>query len=225
MIRPRIARLTRRVLWRVPGHEGRMLAAFARAERSSHYDLLAAARLSTDVGRRAAYLLHASDELRHAALFEARAEERGVAEVGLERADFEHLFERLGEQDFLAFVHRGEERGRRQFQVYRDELARRGDPRGRAMFDAILADEDRHAAYTRELLTVVAGGDAEARRALRRMAAWEAWRLWRRAGSQLGSALFAVTMTVLYAAMAPLAGWHRLRRPGRGAADAWGQDR
>lgn len=215
MIRPWLARLLRPLLWRVPGQEARMLAAFARAERSSQYDLLAAARLCADPERRAAYLRHATDEARHAVLFEARALERGAASVGLERADFEHLYERLGEVGFLAFVHRGEERGRQQFRVYRDELARRGDERGRALFDAVLGDEDQHAAYTLALLRALEG-EPGARRALRTAARWELWRAWRRAGSTVGDTLFAAAMAALYVAMAPLALLHRARgaKPG-----------
>jgi len=124
--------------------------------------------------------------------------------LGIVRPDAEDLFERLGEVGFLAFVHRGEQRGRRQFDSYRDHFARRRDERMRALFDAVLVDERRHEEYTGTLLREVAGGERAARRALRAAAAWEAWRTWRRAGRALAGAVYGAAMSVLYVGLAPL---------------------
>lgn len=99
---------------------------------------------------------------------------------------------------FLAFVHRGERRGREQFERYARHFDRRGDTRTRALFDAILVDERRHERYTRALLVELAGGERAARAALRRAALWEAWRTWRRAGRALASAIYAVAMIAIY---------------------------
>lgn len=212
-VRSLLVRASSPLVWRLPGHAPRKLEAFGRAEEGSRIDLLAAAHATPSLARRARYLRHALDETRHAAMFARRANElraaRGLAPSGPPRADSEALFERLGEVGFLAFVHRGERRGRRQFEVYARHFARHGDERTRALFDAILADEREHEGYTRALLVELAG-ERGAARALRRAGWWEAWRTWRRAGRALAHAVYAVAMTALYLVVAPLA-WLGLR--------------
>jgi len=214
-----LVRLVTPIVWRIPGHAGRKLHGFARAEEGSRIDLLQAARQTPSVVRRARYLRHALDETRHAAMF-ARASARlrrddGRPPLGPPVADTEELFERLGEVGFLAFVHRGERRGRQQFEIYRDHFARRGDARTAAIFEAILADERQHEGYTREVLVEVAGGERPARAALRRAARWEAWRTWRRAGRFVVERLYTVAMMALYVAIAPLALAVRRLQPAR----------
>ena len=208
-MRALLARLSNAVVWRLPGRAARKLFSFACAEQSSLLDLLAAARLTPSPARRQRYLQHAMDESRHALMFAGRSSQlrrsAGRPSFGPPDADMESLFEHLGEQQFLAFVHRGERRGRQQFETYRDYFARRADDRSRALFEAILVDERRHEAYSRELLVELSGGEAKAQAALRRAAAWEAWRLWRRLGRFIAGNLFAFTMTLLYFALAPLA--------------------
>jgi hypothetical protein len=203
-----LARLVTPIVWRVPGHQARKLAGFARAEQGSRIDLYAAARLSPSLARRAAYLRHALDETRHATMFARRADElrraAGRAPYGPPRADTEQLYARLGELGFLAFVHRGERRGRQQFELYRDHFGRRGDERSRALFEAIISDERRHEDYTRALLVALAGGEAAARRELARAARWQAWRTWRRVGRTVVQPAFALTMTVVYVLLMPL---------------------
>lgn len=214
-----LARLTAPVVWRLPGHAARKLHGFARAEEGSRLDLVQAAQLTGSTARRALYLRHALDEAQHAAMFARTANrlrrERGRAPLGPPRADTEELFERLGELGFLAFVHRGERRGRRQFEVYRDHFRRRGDERTAALFETILADERRHERYTGELLAELAGGEQAAARALGRAGRWEAWRTWRRAGRFLSERLYVVLMAVLYVAVAPMALLVRAVRPVR----------
>ena len=212
-----IARLARGLPWRLPGRDLALLSSFARAEASSLLDLLAAASQTPSEARRTLYLKHALDEARHARMFSSRAAqlraERGKSAVAEERVDFEDLFARLGEVGFLAFVHRGEARGRRQFEVHRDHFAARGDSRTEAMFETILGDELRHETYTGELLVELAGSKRAARRALRRAALWEAWRMWRRAGRFVAQTLFLVVMTAAYVALAPLGLIVRLAMP------------
>jgi hypothetical protein len=157
-------------------------------------------------------LRHASDEARHARMFRRRAQELGGRDD--RRADVEFLFERLGEVGFLAFVHRGEARGRRQFEAY-EGFFRDRDDRTASVFARILEDERRHEAYTRELLIALAGSEAAARRELARVAAWEAWRTFRRFGRALVAPIYAVSMTVLYALCAPLSLYVRRVRPER----------
>jgi rubrerythrin len=212
-----LARLTAPIVWRIPGHAARKIYSFARAEEGSRIDLLQAAQLTDSPARRALYLRHALDETQHAAMFARTTNrlrrERGRAPMPPPAADTEQLFERLGEIGFLAFVHRGERRGRRQFEIYRDHFRRRGDERTAALFETILDDERRHERYTGELLAELAGGPIPAARALRKAGRWEAWRTWRRAGRWLSEKVYVATMTVLYVAIAPMALLVRVVRP------------
>lgn len=192
-----------------------MLMAFARAERSSFFDMMEAANRTEDAARRAAYLRHAVDENRHAQMFALRARELAPSlafDDSLARADFEHLFSRLGEARFLAFVHQGERRARAQLRLFRDELASlegtpRADPKTKALLDAVLVDEARHEAYTLELLAGVAPVGAT----LRRVGAWSLLRTWRRAGAASSGLVFTALMSLLYLLLAPLALVERLR--------------
>jgi hypothetical protein len=210
-----LARLTTRLRWSSPHRAAKLLMAFARAERSSYYDLIAAARLCSNPARRALYLRHACDESRHALMFTLRAEQLAAdvaADPHEQHADFEHLYERLGETRFLAFVHTGERRGRAQLSMYRDELARRGDDKSRALLDAVLVDEARHEQYTREQLAQVIGEHAVTA-ALVRARGWELARSWLRAGRTASSLLFAAGMGALYLLLLPLALVVRARAP------------
>lgn len=197
-----VARIVNPVVWRMPGHGARKLYSFSLAEHGSMLDLKAAARLTPSAARSAAYVLHLLDETRHARMFSARSAElrraEGKPSLGFPNADTEALFERLGEVRFLAFVHRGECRGRQQFETYRDWFARNGDVKTRALFDAIVKDELRHETYTRELLVELAGGEAGARRELAKAALWEAWRTWRRFGRFFAERLYFVVMVAIY---------------------------
>lgn len=168
---------------------GRRFGLFARAELSSRIDLLAAANLAEDPRVAAAALQHAADEQRHARLFHARAVELG--EHAPLHADFEHLYERLGQERFFAFVHLGEARACRQLTIWSAWLGRGKDQR---VLQAVLPDEERHRAYTAAL----AGSLAQA-------ALWEAGRTWMRAGRALTDALFTALATLLYLTLAPLA--------------------
>ena len=213
----RLAKVVNPVVWRIPGHGARKLYSFSLAEHGSMLDLKAAARLTPSADRAAAYVRHLLDETRHARMFAARSAElraqEGRPSLGFPNADIENLFERLGEVRFLAFVHRGECRGRQQFETYRDWFARRGDTKTRAMFDAIVRDETRHETYTRELLVELAGGEAQARRELAKAALWEAWRTWRRIGRFGAEKLYFAVMTVLYVLLAPFVLIGALARP------------
>lgn len=217
-MRRALVRLATPIVWRIPGHGARKLYGFARAEQGSRIDLLQAAHRTTSLARRALYLRHALDETRHAGMFWRRSTElrlaAGAAPFPPPVADTEQLFERLGERRFLAFVHRGEQRGRRQFELYARHFARRGDARTQALFAAIIDDEHRHERYSRALLVELAGGEPAARAELRRAALWEAWRLWRRAGRVLAGAIYAIAMTAIYCVAGPIAAIAgRLTRP------------
>lgn len=223
MLRTLVARLFNPVVWRIPGHPARKLRSFALAEQGSMLDIKAAARLTDSLERRAAYVRHFLDESRHAQMFALRSAELQIAEGrspgGPIQADTEDLFRNLGEVRFLAFVHRGETRGRRQFEVYRDWFERHGDRKTSAMFATILKDERRHESYSWELLVELTGSELAAKHQLKRAAAWEAWRTWRRMGRFLAERLYSVLSIVLYLLLFPFALWARLARP---AKVGWG---
>ena len=208
-MRRALVRLVTPIVWRVPGHGARKLYGFALAEQGSRIDLLQAAHRTPSLARRALYLRHALDETRHTGMFWRRSTElrlaEGSAPFSPPVADTEDLFERLGERRFLAFVHRGEQRGRRQFELYARHFAGRGDTRTQALFAAIIDDEHRHERYTRELLVELVGGERAARAELRRAALWEAWRLWRRAGRTVAGAIYTLAMIAIYCVAGPIA--------------------
>lgn len=178
-------------------------------------DLRIAARLTSSPERAATYLAHAADEERHARMFGAHAREwaerAGLPGAAPEHADVEHLFERLGEERFVAFVHRGERRGRVQFEHYRDHFARRGEEKTAALFGAIVEDERRHEETSGALLVALAGPRASRVRV--EVALWEAWRTWLRLGRALSGVVYALAMAVVYVLSAPLALAMRLRAP------------
>jgi len=197
------------LVWSLPGNVARKLAGFAATEAESVLEMRAAAALTTDATRRALYLEHALDEARHARVFARAASDAAVA-TGNDipghptHVTPEDLFERLGETRFLAYVHLGERRGRRQFETYRDHFTDRA-PHLSTMFQGLLVDELRHETYTFEQLVLVAGSLAGATRELRRAAAWEAWRTWLRLGRTLTAQVYFVLMLVVYVAIAPFA--------------------
>jgi len=203
------ARLINPIVWRIPGNGARKLFSFSLAEHGSMLDLCAAANQTTSPERQAAYLRHLLDERRHANMFAARSTELRAKDnletLGFPNADTEDLFERLGEIRFLAFVHRGEKRGRQQFEAYRDWFGGCGDNKARAFFDGIIRDEQRHESYTFQLLTDLTGGPSGARKELRRAAAWEAWRRWRRLGRFIAEKVYFPLMLVVYGLLAPFA--------------------
>lgn len=200
--------------WRNPRSTARMLLAFARAERSSFYDMMEAANSTADVTRKAQYLAHAVDEARHAKMFTLRALELDpsrATDPALFQSDFEHLFTRLGEARFMAFVHVGERRGRKQMQLFRDELqslegSKRADPKTKALLDAVMKDEVRHESYSLELTKSLGGS-------LSRAHAWELKRSWLRAGSAATGLVFTALMSVIYLLLFPLALIEKARRP------------
>ncbi len=186
-----VTRLLCRWTWRNPA---KRFHSFAQAELSSRYDMLAAANQTADPERAAAFLRHAADEARHARVFHTRAKDLGYTEE-LD-ADFEHLYARLGEDEFLAFVHRGESRALQQFAVWRKWL---GEGRDRVILDSVLPDEIRHAKYTGEW-----SGSG------RRVAFWELRRSWLRRGRAITGVVYTGLTTFLYLTLAPLALWVRL---------------
>jgi hypothetical protein len=145
------------ISWRIPGRPAQILAQFAQAERGSAYDMLAAAELTDRRELRRKYLEHALDEAAHAKVFRDRAQALGMDREGSAMIDIgclhehgivggETLFERLGELDFLAFVHLAESQALEQFQVYKNQKL--VDPETQAQLDQIRKDELFHMTYS-----------------------------------------------------------------------------
>ena len=161
-MRRRLARLTAWWAFRSPAATARLLLGFCRAERNSELELLAAARSTTRNEHRALYLRHAIDESRHADLFFRRANAADQATAPMfPDVDTDELFARLGERDFLAFVHNGERDGAAQFRGYVEHFrARVGDAADPAkLFAGILVDEDRHESTSWTMLVACCDGD------------------------------------------------------------------
>ena len=209
-----LARLMRPFRWRSPRATARMLLEFAKAERSSFFDMMEAANGTADPARKAQYVAHAVDEARHAKMFTLRALELDpsrAADPALYTSDFEHLFTSLGEARFISFVHLGERRGRAQMQLFRDELAAlegtaRADTKTKALLDAVSKDEERHEWYSLELTKTLGGSLGLAR-------AWELKRGWLRAGAALSGLVFTGLMSVVYLLLFPLALVEKARAP------------
>jgi hypothetical protein len=98
----------------------------------------------------------------------------------------------------------GEQRGRAEFEAYARLLRKRGADATALLFEGLIADERQHEAYTAQLLNELAGVDG-ARRALRWVRRWQAWREFRRRGRKLAGALYGVSMLLVYVALAPFA--------------------
>lgn len=212
---PLLARLTGPLAWRIPQRSVARLVLYARAELNTLVELEQAANTTGDPARAAAYLKHGSDEGRHARMFVARArrlaEAHGLRRPGRPRTDSTGLFTMLGEERFLAFVHHGEGRGRRQFEAYRDHFEGR-DAAMASLFGAIVADERRHEDDAGALLMEVS---AQPARALRSARVWEAWRTLRTLQRDLARRAFVGTVVLLVPLLLPLAVWVRWARPSR----------
>jgi hypothetical protein len=201
-------------VWGTPERSAKKFFEFALAEQGSMLDLSAAAHLTASEKRRALYVKHLLDEKRHALMFSLRSAElfyqAGRKPYGNLHADIENLFQTLGEIRFLAFVHVGESRACQQFVVYRNWFKKQGDNTNKSLFEAILKDEQRHADYTWDLLVEITGSERAARRELRNVRIWEAWRNWRRVGKSFASKLFVILSLCIYLLIAPYAVLTRL---------------
>lgn len=188
--------------WRIPGRTWRRLYSFALAEAESALELRCAAALTPDPALAAKFLRHAEDEERHARILVRRAElARGSEPLSPPRPSHEHLYRELGEEGFLAFVLRGETRGRRQFEAHVRHFESRDAALARAL-SSILEDERRHESYTRALVMEPSAQNQGARQRAR-------WRdrlyRWRSLGSAFSAPLFVLTMGLLYVLTSPLA--------------------
>lgn len=150
--------------WRDPSQLAALLTSFAHTEAEGGDDLRAAAARVVDPWLREHLTRHARDELRHAALFRARAAElRGdvaddgsVPHVDRPTERDSHGFLRVpelsaeGDIAFVAFLHVAE--GNAEVLFRKAIRATRHDPRTQSVFAEILRDELYHVAWTKEAL-------------------------------------------------------------------------
>lgn len=199
------------IAWSRPGAVQRFLCSFSETERGSAVDMLAATELTSRRDLRAKYFRHALDEARHSRLFARRAKEVGArpdrARAALDDArtlqahgivSGRSLFERYGELEFLAFVHRSEAMAVEQFGVYRAQGLL--DPDTDSMLGNILQDEHFHVSYSRaELERYARSGRSQEVSWARTKVAWRRpWEMWMRFSLRVGEVVTGVWMTVLY---------------------------
>ena len=195
------------VVWRLPGNASTKFYRFSFTEYSSVLDLTLAAQLTSSSERAGQYMRHLQDELKHTHIFLKRCnklrERRGQKPKPAPDADYENLFERLGEKQFLAFVHLGEKRGCMQFTSYARYFAKIGDQQTSAIFTTVLADETHHMNYTYDLLVELCGSKKAVRNALLKAHLWEARRSWMRHGKALTAKLFFIIVLSVYPLLLP----------------------
>jgi rubrerythrin len=184
------------------------LHGFAATEQGSALDMLLAAQATPNPRLVRLFSKHALDESRHAARFrematalDPRATTRG-SERG--RARPEHLYERLGELDFVAFVYVSEARARQQFLALAAHFE--GHPQLGPLFADIAREERFHEAYSGRLLDEwrAQGLGPEVSRALRRVRLGAAWSGWRRSGRRLGDLMSLGFLWVLWLTVIPV---------------------
>ncbi len=155
-----------RWVWADAHRRAQKLLLFAETEADGGRDLARAAELTHDALLRRLYLRHASDELRHAAMFRTRGSQmlRSMPRRGAgvqanwlapgERGLDDLHVDRESDDTLLAFLHLSERAAAMRFAVYRDVLG--ADPDTRDVFESILRDEAFHMNYTRKQLERVA---------------------------------------------------------------------
>lgn len=220
------------VAWRLPGRPQRLLHAFALAERGSMLDMLFAIEATPRRDLRRKYFLHALDEGRHARVFADRV--RALGQTARADAAIEDsgqlveagvvggltLFERLGEEDFLAFVYVAEADAVEQFQVYLDRGLPDADTR--AELGPILKDEVFHVSYSRAEVERQRREGRPVDRTIFRLRARRVWERYLRLSRDFGARVASLWLLVLYAlALGPFrlvarlerAGWHAAEPP------------
>ncbi len=226
-----------RSLWRDPERVVPTLESFAATEEDGGRDLSAAARRARDPELRAHLERHARDEVRHAALFRARAAELGGAAADGARPDKPYDLSRgrragqldahgflnaglLGEQgevEYVAMLHVAERCAAQLFEVH--AALTDHDPRTRAVFEEILRDEKYHVAYTQRFLERwrAEGRGREVERALAEARHSRLRGGWKRLGMRSGAGFGRVLLLAFYwTALVPFGWIARRRAPGEG---------
>lgn len=205
MIREFTARISNPWVWRNSKSSATKLREFASAEAASKLDLILASSHTESKERSAMYLRHALDESRHASAFTVAANELDPENTDPHPVDIEGLFESMSEPEFLAFVHLGEKRGRKQFDAYLQYFCARDMTFESQLFKTIINDERMHEAYTWKELVKVVGSEKAARKLVAKMQFWEFRRNFVRTGRFLSELVYKMGMLVLYLLCFPLA--------------------
>lgn len=224
------SRLRQVRVWSDPYRKYRTLISFSETEEDAGKDLVRAGRRIDDPVLRSHVERHAADEMRHAKLFRARAAEvagehrlpvageddsRRPFDLARARPGLEldshgfyaaGLIDELGELEYVAMLHRVEQKAADLFEGFRE--ANSADPATRAVFDEILRDERYHVAYTGRFLERwrAEGRGAEVDAALARIDAHRWLAAWKRIGARSAAGFSHAALHVLYwTAAAPFA--------------------
>jgi hypothetical protein len=176
-----------------------------------------------DSGLRGQLEAHAADELRHAGLLRSRAQQlrseaslptgsiadseaplpelasgRPASEVNVHGFYRTAMLDELGEVAYVVMLHAAERRSLKMYRADRRLTAR--DTATSAVFDEMLKDEERHVAYTAELLRKWDGAGrgrevSDGRAAARGGRAWQSWK---ETGMRAGASFGRVVLTILY---------------------------
>lgn len=198
-------RLTGLISWRSPNRQALLMSKFAATERGSSYDMLCALENTQYPELRQKYLHHALDEARHARLFRARALALGVDREQAALIDIgylqdhgiiggETLFERLGEHEFLAFVHDAEQRGLEHFLIYLN--SDQTDQQTKEALKGITKDEHFHRSYSRAALQTYAPKEGEALLKKVRMRRYK--EAWMRMARTIGTVMSGFWLQIVY---------------------------
>ena len=191
--------------WRTPQKQARLMSKFAETERGSSYDMLNAIEKTKYPALRQKYLHHALDEARHARLFRERALSLGIDREQAALVDIgylhdhgiiggETLFERLGEHEFLAFVHDAENRGLEHFLIYLESP--QTDSQTKDALKGITKDEHFHRAYSKAALEKYA--PKEARTLLKKVARRRHTQAWMRFARHIAFFFSRFWMTIFF---------------------------
>lgn len=226
-----------RSIWREPQRALATLESFAATEEDGGRDLEAAARRAGDPELRGHLERHARDEVRHAALFRARAAELALTARDESRPDKPYdlsrgrrageldahgflnagLLGELGEVEYVAMLHVAERRAAELFEVHAALTTH--DPRTRAVFEEILRDEKYHVAYTGRFLERwrAEGREREVERALGQAKMSRLRGGWERLGARSGAGFARVLLLAFYwTALVPFGLVSRRREPASG---------
>ncbi|WP_340314029.1 ferritin-like domain-containing protein [Rhizorhabdus argentea] len=218
-----------RLVWADPRRRARKLLQFAEVEAQGARDLFRAAEVAGDPQLRRRLFAHARDEVRHAALFQARglALRRTMADPGPDRVLGDGLvpgergFDRLaveqeGMAGLMAFIHLSEQAASRAFAGYGAVLDH--DPETQAVIRKVARDEEGHMRYSRAELSRLTPDHAH--RALWSARLRRFWRAYLRLALILADLISRIILTLLYfLLLAPFA-WVA-KRTARTEAPGW----
>ncbi len=201
-----------RWIWQNPERCARKLFSFADTEADGGRDLVRAAELTQDPTLRRLFIVHATDEDRHAQLFRSRGTALLRSLPGSGSAPFQLNWVSPGERglddlrvhtetdaSLLAFLHLSEKAAAGHFATYVEAL--RDDPLTSQVFKEVLKDETFHMNYTLAQLTRVA--PRRHGTVLWKARAGRLWKAYLRLMSAIAAVMGAVMLTLQYFILLP----------------------